>query len=256
MSHRQTSSPCFKLKTTATGTRMWQPVQVWLRNAATPFFPGRPDDHSGPESASEFSRAIPQCALRCSAGGFRQIRAIAARLKFASIRSYTKLQTVVLAFTDTGCTGLMSADRRLELLVGYHPLALMPPPKSTRRKPAPVPPPCAGSCDKWLHAVQPNGFSMLLAQCDGGRILATPGALLARSRSAAGAGLLVAGLLHAQAGAAGAGVVVVVVVELFESLIIIFVSGLVSWLVLCQPPLHQRKRHATPLAKGKTRGIA
>jgi hypothetical protein len=36
---------------------------------------------------------------------------------------------------------------------------------------------------------------------------------------AAGAGLLVAGLLHAQAGAAVAGVVVVVVVVLFESLI-------------------------------------
>jgi len=27
--------------------------------------------------------------------------------------------------------GLISADRRLELLMGYHPLALMPPPKST-----------------------------------------------------------------------------------------------------------------------------
>jgi hypothetical protein len=40
----------------------------------------------------------------------------------------------------------------------------------------------------------------------------------------------VAGLLHAQAGIAGAGKVVVVVIEWFESLIIIFVS--VSWLFL------------------------
>jgi hypothetical protein len=44
----------------------------------------------------------------------------------------------------------------------------------------------------------------------------------------AGAGLWVAGLLHAQAGVAGAGEVVVI--EWFESLIIIFVS--VSWLFL------------------------
>ena len=54
------------------------------------------------------------------------------------------------------------------------------------------------------------------------------GRVACAGEAGAGAGLLVAGLLHAQAGAAGGVAVVFIVIELFESLIIIFVS--VVWL--------------------------
>jgi len=78
--------------------------------------------------------------------------------------------------------GLISADRRLELLMGYHPLALMPPPKSTPQETgagsssvAPVPAikvARRATCQGWLNAA---------CAPDGARLLATRGAALARA---------------------------------------------------------------------------
>jgi hypothetical protein len=119
----------------------------------------------------------------------------------------------------------MSAARRLELLVGYHPLALMPPPKSTPQE--------AGAGSSALAPVlremvaQRNHEDVQFCLRAWRRAdFGVTGRAACAGVAGAGAGLLVAGLLHEQAGATGA--IVVAVVELFESFIIIFVS--VIWL--------------------------
>jgi hypothetical protein len=75
---------------------------------------------------------------------------------------------------------LISADRRLELLMGYHPLALMPPPKSTPQETGAgsssvTPVPAKDGCTP----VQPGWLNVVCAS-DGASFWATPDAPLAR----------------------------------------------------------------------------
>jgi hypothetical protein len=105
--------------------------------------------------------------------------------------------------------------------MGYHPLALMPPPKSTPQKTgarssalAPVP-------ARKVARMQP-GVVHCCRRAWRRADFGDTGRVAGAGAAAAGAGLVMAGLLHEQAGAVGAGVVAVV--ELFESFIIFFVS--------------------------------